>query len=286
MGIKPVFLGKLDNIDRDYGLTCGADDVFFVSPSKSKYDLDIVRVIHIDREKIPPYFQVYAVDFPFRVFLYEESISDIGIYDMITGEVNLFSTIYPSHYFGSELSVSTNRAVFAASSLYFFIFREDGKLMNYCHQNGCSMDEFQPPIPGEFSWASPGSFPSSISAAGNSFVIGGHPVNCIYKYQFDGRLELSIDGFYTSITHFRFKDEWLQRVRLDNKGRIWASTSERLYLFSATGEPIMCWPNTDLIIEGKPVDLQGWFGIDRNGLLWIYGHAGQESVPYGAFELV
>jgi hypothetical protein len=285
MKIMPVYLGQLFNSDKDYGLACGGDDVYFVVPSDSDYHMELIKVINIDRMRIPPYFRVYSVDFPFRVFLHEESISDIGAYNLITQQVEPFATIYPSHYFGSEISVSQDRTVLAASSLYFFLFSQSGELKNYCHQDGCSMLKFQPPLPAYFVWESPGSFPSSISASTGAFVIGGKPINAIFKYSYTGRLILSLDGFYSTSRYFRFQDEELQRVRIDNANRIWASTSERLYVFSPNGEPIKYWSNSELMLGKNPVNLFGWFGIDSHGRLWIYGQPEQTSIPFGAFEL-
>lgn len=240
------------------------------------------RVIRISKLSIPRYLEVVAADAQGNLFLFIDGY--LERFDTMTQQRTEFAYTAPDHFFDFEFAPSFDGKLFGACSLFFTIVDRDGTVLRNCKFGSCNLDDFDVAkgVDEPF-WAFPLSLPSSIDTFEGTFVLGGTPVDRLYKYRFDGKLLFTRDDVSFGQEVFRFEKEILTVVRFDARGNIWASTMDRLYVFTNQGDFIRHWNWSELTIQGEPV--KSWFGIGRDGLLYVYGHPKEGKQTLGALKV-
>lgn len=257
------------------------DVVMVVDDSTSDFTPP-TRVIRVSEQSIPRYLEVVAADAQGNLFLFLDGY--LKRFDTTTQLLTEFAYTAPDYYFDFEFAPSTDGKLFGACSLFFSIVDRDGTVLRNCKFGSCNLDDFDVAT-GEYEpfWSSPLSMPSSIDTFGETFVLGGTPVNRLYKYTFDGKLLFTRDELSFSQETFNFDKEILTVVRFDAKGNIWASTVDRLYVLTNQGDVIRYWSWGELTFLGEPIN--GWFGIGREGHLFVYGLPIDGKLPLGVVEV-
>lgn len=241
-----------------------------------------MRALQVCEGQIPSYFDVVAADADDNLFLFVDGY--LKRLDSATKQTTDLAYTAPDHFFDYEFAISRDGMLIGACSLFFTMVSEAGEILRICKFGTCNLDGFDvPPGSDEPFWDYPLSLPSSVDTFQNSFVLGGTPVEKLYKYTFEGNLCLTLEEVIVGKEIARFDQEILTKVRFDETGRIWASTLDHLFLFANQGELIRYWNWSDLDFMGEPVD--SFFGVGSDNILYVTGRPKAGKLPLGAIQL-
>ncbi|GEM_PF-7096145 len=264
----------------------GPNDVVFVADEKCGELLPPATVIRIHEDLIPRYLEVVAADAQDNLYLYLDS--QLWRFNTKTHITSEFAVIGPDYRFRKDFSVTPEGGVIAACSLFFYMVDGNGRVIRYCKHDECNLSDFEIACPDDVDepfWDYPLSLPSSVATFENTFVLGGFPVDRLYKYSFDGKLLFHMDGVTHANGHYSFEKEGLCHVRFDPVGNIWASTLERIYVFSTHGELIRFWNRDELRMNSEPINLVEDFAVGRDGLLYVHGPIKDGKRSIGVLEI-
>lgn len=282
---KTAWLSTYNRRTSNPRLITGINDVaILVQGIEEKHPKAPTTVINVDPEVVPRYLTPVTTDGMKYVYFFLEPEGELFQYSVSTRNISKFATISASHDFDMDFSIFNDGVLIAACSLFFHVIDHYGQSVEACNHRECVLP-FQRPIGRPPFWELPLNLPSSVSSFDDTFVIGGSPASAIFKYSLSGALIASIYDFKTSHRRFNLEEEVVCYIRCDSQGNIWVSTLEHLFVYSQTGEPIRYWKKRELLLGGARLSPDGWFGIDRNGLVWLYGEQSGDEASFGALAL-
>lgn len=289
--IDPMWTGLLQAAFKHQNVVQGVSDAYYLRRADIVLPVPPIATIDVAYEAVANLRDVYGVDAEGNLYIVgpESKVEEMGDRKVITiagvghgeGEEDEFLVDHElgTFFYGAISLAPDGRVLSVSNTPSFYLFGPDGAVQVSHRTLADGSTPFEAPPEGKPFWETGA---GGVAAGHAGFVVGGAPMFRVDYYGWDGRLKRSIRRFEHDGQPWDLATERIAKVCIDPTGRIYASSSSNVFVFTPEGE-------IEAVVEasraaGPAGDFHLWVGVDRDAKLWSQFYKGKE-VAYAAFAL-
>ena len=289
--IEPMWTGLLQAAFKHQNIVQGVSDAYYLRRPDIQLPVPPISTIDVTYEAVANLRDIYGVDAEGNLYMLgaEARVEEMGDRKVITipgvghgeGEEDEFLVDHElgTFFYGNISLAPDGRVLSISNTPSFFMFAPDGTQLVNHRQLREGKQAFEAPPEGQPFWEIGA---GAVAAGRDGFVVGGAPLYRVDCYAWDGKLTRSLRRFQHNGQDWDLSTERISKVCLGPTGRIYASSSSNVFVFTPEGE-------IEAVLEasraaGPAGDFHLWIGVDRDAKLWSQFYKGKE-VAYAAYAL-
>ncbi len=289
--IEPMWTGLLQAAFKHQNIVQGVTDAYYLRRPDIQLPVPPITTIDVTHEAVANLRDIYGVDAEGNLYVLgpESKVEEMGDRKVITiagighgeGEEDEFLIDHElgTFFYGAISLAPDGRVLTVSNTPSFYLFAPDGSQLVSHRSLRDGTQQFELPPEGKPFWETGA---GGVAAGQDGFVVGGAPMFRVDYYRWDGKLKRSIRRFEHDGQPWDLATERISKVTIDPTGRIYASSSSNVFVFTPDGE-------IEAVVEasraaGPAGDFHLWIGVDRDAKLWNQFYKGKE-VAYAAYTL-